>query len=185
MDKDELINLKRKLISFGSAGIITLLSLTSCSKPLPDVTCAQSIQTSLQDLADDSSKLIVTVRSLDNRNYIHLVAKKTISDLQLYSDYKEYDKYFNIDKATAGNTYIYIDVITLEVVAVKYIKEDNHILGKKSQEESFLSNEILKEEPAFLYAKEYFGVKKEYTFIELEDMMNNLRKDKNSKQYSK
>lgn len=176
MNKDELVSLRKKILSFGGAGIIALTSLSGCSRPIPEQTVSQSIQDESLDLAHDNSKLLITVKGIDNKKRIHLTERKSICDLQIYSDSKNYDRYFVSDNATASNTYVYIDIFTFEVVAVKYVND---------KEITFLSNEIIKEESAFDYAKEYIGVKQTYNMNELDEMMNNLREDSIEKQYSK
>ena len=185
MNKNELMNLRRKLISLSGAGIVALTSLAGCSNPIPEQTVTQAIQDESIDLGHDNSKLMITVKGEDDKKRIYLVDKKTFSDLKIYSDSKNYDRYLVSDKASASNTYVYIDVFTLEVVAVKYINENIHIFGKNEMEVTFLSNEIVKEEAAFDYVKEYIGIKVRYSMGELNEMVNRLRLDLIKKQYSR
>ena len=176
MNKEELLKLKRKIISYGGAGIIALTSLTGCSDPIPNQTVSQSIEDDSYDLAHDNSKKIITVKYQNNTKNIYLVDKKTMADLQIYSDSKKYDKYLSLSKAHANNTFIYIDVFTLDVVAVKYINENN---------ESYFLNEVVNEEPAIDYASKNIGLKNKYTKEELNNMTISLRRNLMKEQYLK
>lgn len=185
MNKEELLKLRTRLVSYGGAGIIALTSLVGCSKPIPEKTVAHSIQSEAFDLANDDSKMIITVSDKDGNKNMHFVDKNTLDNIKLYSDGEKYNKYFNANKATAKETIVYIDVFTLDVVAVKYINISNNIFGEVNKKITYYSNEIIKEEPAINYAKKYIGTSDKYTEEEIVNMVNDLRIGLTEKRYVK
>ncbi len=178
-----------KLMGLALALGISMTNMSGCGAK-DRTTISEMLQNEDEfNLKGDPKTIIETVDVKGNYD-VHIVENFSLYEIESVniwyqynncslekSDVEYYRNYFR-NNATTPNTIFYIDILTGELVSVKYIEQDKNVFKDDVIKTSYLIADIVDEEDAYNYAYQYLGNKDSYTKDDLTYMINEIKKDK-------
>ena len=170
MEKKNLLELKKKIIGYSSLALASTMTLAGCS--YQESAADKAVENASAEISENNAYyvnspryFVIEVQNVDGSTKKHLVKHENMDtlkeiDSELYAVYKNFDHYATL----------YVDVLTNEVVAIKYdidYESTKEVYG-------YAIRDVLEEKVAINYTNEYYGIRESYTYEELYYMMEDL-----------
>lgn len=172
MEKNNLLELKKRIIGYSSLALAATIPLSGCDSNPGIIGKFETESTDASYNINHPAYSVITVQNVDGSTKKYLVKVEKMEDLKNY-DKKQYDIYQYYNHFST----VYVDIFTNNVVSIKY--DTNY--DSASRVYGYAIHDVLDEVPAINYTNEYYGAKETYTIEELSNMMDDL----NSKEYVK